>query len=200
MAAGAGAGSDYRVTVVLDSLHATASAVPVPADSLTPLRGLQWTATVTPAGRLSNLVANRSTTLGDQLANHLRLFFPALPAGGAQAGAQWRDSTQFPLKADAFDATEQVLTTYQAADDGRGGLKIENRSAYRRSGTGMQFNQRLEMTASGQRDGVYRLGRDGVLLGAEGHESGTMTITVPAQGQNVPVDQSGRYEIRAVGR
>jgi hypothetical protein len=195
------AAGGYRATIVLDSLRASASAVPISPDSLAPLRGLRWTATVTPAGALSALVADRSTTLGDQLANHLRLLFPVLPAAGARAGAQWGDSTRFPLKADAFDATEQARAAYQAAEDRRsGGLKIESKTTYQRAGTGTQFNQRLEMKASGRRDGAYYLGRNGVLLSAEGRDSGTMTIAVPATGQTVPVDQSGRFEIRAIGR
>lgn len=191
----------YRATIVLDSLRASASAVPISPDSLAPVRGLRWTARVTPVGELSDLVADRSTTLGDQLTNQLRLLFPVLPTAGARAGGQWADSTRFPLKADAFDATEQARASYQAAAERRsGGLKIESKTTYQRTGTGTQFNQRLEMKASGQRDGAYYWGRDGVLLSAEGRELGTMTIAVPATGQMVPVDQSGRFQIRAIGR
>jgi hypothetical protein len=194
-----GSGGDYRATIVLDSLQATASAIAVPPDSLAPVRGTRWTATVGPTGRLSNLVADRSTTLGDQLANHLRLLFPVLPAGGARAGSEWSDSTQFPLKADAFDATEQARTTYRAAEDGKV-FRVESSGTYTRAGKGMRFNQRLEMTGSGKRQGAHRLGRDGILVSADGSDSGNMTITVPSVGQTVPVEQSGRYEIRATGR
>jgi len=195
------AGGGYRATIVLDSLRASASAVPISTDSLAPLRGLRWTATVTPAGELSDLVADRSTSLGDQLANHLRLLFPVLPAAGARAGGRWADSMHFPLKTDAFDATEEASVSYRAAQDlWSGGLKIESKTKYQRAGMGTRFNQQLEMKASGQRDGAHYLGRNGVLLSAEGRESGTMTIKVPATGQTVPVDQSGRFEIRGSGR
>ena len=64
----------------------------------------------------------------------------------------------------------------------------------------MRFNQRLEMTGSGKRQGAHRLGRDGILVSAAGSDSGNMTITVPSIGQTVPVEQSGRYEIHATGR
>jgi hypothetical protein len=195
-----GAGGTYRATIVLDSLHAAASAVAVPADSLVSVRGIRWTATVTTAGHVSNLVAHRPTTLGDQITNHLRLLFPVLPTGGAKAGAEWTDSTQFPLKADAFDATEQVRVSYRAEDDNGKGIRIRSNGTYTRAGTGKRFDQQLGMTASGKRQNVHRFGGDGVLLSAEGSDSGKMTITVPSVGQTVPVDQSGRYEIRATGR
>jgi hypothetical protein len=195
------AGGSYRATIVLDSLHAIASAVAVPEDSLAPARGTRWTATVGPDGRLSKIVADRSTTLGDQLTNQLRLLFPTLPSGGARAGAAWTDDAEFPLKADAFDATEQARTSYRAADDGSGnGLKIESTGTYTRAGKGKRFDQQMEMTASGKRQSVHRLGQNGTLAAADGSESGDMTITVPAVGQTVPVTQSARYEIRATGR
>lgn len=189
----------YRATIVLDSLQAKASAIAMPPDSLTPVRGTRWTAVVTPSGEIRDLTADRSTTFGDQLTNHLRLLFPTLPAGGAKIGSTWADSTRFPLRADAFDATEQATTGYRALDDNKG-LKIESDGTYKRSGKGMRFQQELEMTASGKRRGRYNLGRDGVLVSAEGSESGDMTITIPSTGQTVPVDQSGHYRIRAIGR
>jgi len=193
------ASGSYRATIVLDSLRASASAVAVSEDSLKPVRGTRWTATLSPDGQLSNLVADRSTTLGDQLTNQLRLLFPTLPSGGARAGAVWADSVDFPLKADAFDATEHARTSYRAADDGSG-LKIESTGMYTRAGTGKRFDQQMEMTASGKRKSIHRLGRNGTLVAAEGSESGDMTITVPAVGQTVPVTQTSRYDIRAASR
>jgi hypothetical protein len=62
-------------------------------------------------------------------------------------------------------------------------------------GKGMQFDQQLEMSGSGRRTAVHYLSEDGVLISARGDDSGNMTITVPAVGQTVPVNQAGSYTI-----
>jgi hypothetical protein len=189
----------YQATITLDSLRGTSGGVPLPADSLAKADGTRWTATLTPSGRLSGLRADRASALGDQISGSLRLLFPALPAGGARSGSQWSDSTQFPLRADAFDATERLVIVYRASEGqapgGRQALKLESSGTYRRTGTGVQADQALEMTASGVRRGVHYLGTDGTLVAAEGSDSGEMMITVPAVGQTVPVKQVGRYSI-----
>lgn len=192
-------GDGYQATIVLDSLQAKASAIAVPADSLAPLRGMRWTASVSPTGVLRDLSADRSTTFGDQLTNHLRLLFPVLPSGGAKVGSEWSDSAVVPVRADAFNATERLRASYRAVDDSRG-IKIEGTGAYSRTGKGQRFQQEMEMTATGKRQDTFLLGKDGIVLSADGTDVGEMTITVPSNGQTVPVDQLGKYRIRAAGR
>lgn len=192
----------YQATIILDSLQASAGGVPAIPDSLTPARGTRWTARLTPYGALSGLTADRSSTLGDQVGSNLRSLFPALPPGGARIGMEWIDSTEVPIRADAFDATERSRTTYHAAesDDPRAkkAIKLESNGSYQRTGKGMQFEQQLEMTATGIRSAVYYLSQDGVLISARGSDAGDMTITVPAVGQTVPVKQAGTYSITSL--
>lgn len=189
----------YLATIVLDSLQASAGGVPAVLDSLTPARGTRWTAKLTPEGRLSAMTADRSTTLGDQVGTNLRSLFPGLPAGGVRAGMEWTDTSEVPLKADAFEATERSLTHYRASesDDARArkAIKLESNGTYERSGKGTQFDQQLEMTAAGSRSAVHYLSQDGYLVSAQGTDVGNMTITVPAVGQTVPVKQTGTYVI-----
>lgn len=192
----------YRATIVLDSLQASAGGVPAIPDSLTPARGTRWTATLTPYGQLSALTADRSSTVGDQVGSNLRSLFPALPEGGVRVGMEWTDSTEVPMRADAFDATERALTKYRAveSDDPRAkkAIKLESNGSFERTGKGVQFDQQLEMTASGTRSAVHYLGQDGALISARGSDAGNMTITVPAVGQTVPVMQAGTYVITLV--
>jgi hypothetical protein len=189
----------YLATIVLDSLEAAVGGVPAVLDSIIPARGTQWTATLTPSGELSALKADRSSTLGDQIGSNLRYLFPTLPAGGARAGMEWTDTTEVAVRADAFDATERSLTRYQSeeSDDAQANdaLKVESQGTYRRTGHGTQYDQKLEMTASGSRSAVHYLSREGTLVSARGSDSGEMTITVPAVGQTVPVKQAGTYSI-----
>jgi hypothetical protein len=200
--AGAPEQGTYEVTLTLDSLQALESGTPVPADSVTAARGTVWSGTLSSVGTLSPLKADRSGTLTDELAGHLRLLFPALPQGGVREGMQWTDSTQYPLVSDAFSGTESSVTVYRAADkqeaDGRDVIPLETNSKYSRSGKRVQGDQELEMTASGTRTGVHRLGANGVLVSAQGTDTGEMNISVPALGQTVPITRSSTYAVTSL--
>ena len=202
--AGAPERGTYAVTVTLDSLEALESGTPVPADSLAAARGTVWSGTVSSVGTLSPLKADRSGTLTDELAGHLRLLFPALPQGGVREGMQWTDSTQYPLVSDAFSGSETSVTVYRATDteeaEGREAIPLETSSKYSRAGKRVQAEQELEMTASGTRTGVHRLGLDGVLVSAQGTDTGEMMISVPALGQTVPITRSSTYAVTSLAR
>ena len=189
----------YVATIVLDSIQAAVGGVPAVPDSVIPARGTRWTASLTREGRLSALKADRSTTLGDQLGSNLRSLFPSLPPGGVKAGMDWTDTTEVPIRADAFDATERSLTSYRAteSDDPRAkkAIKLESTGSYQRRGKGTQYDQQLEMTASGTRTAVHYLNPDGTLASARGSDAGDLTITIPAVGQSVPVKQAGTFSI-----
>ena len=189
----------YRVTVTLDSLEAMESGTPVPPDSVAAAVGTTWSGTLSSVGTLSELKADRSGTLTDELAGHLRLLFPALPQEGVREGMQWTDSTRYPLVSDAFTGTESSVTVYRAAEktdtDGGDAIPLETSSKYSRSGKRVQNDQELEMTATGTRTGVHRLSVDGVLVSAQGSDTGEMTISVPALGQTVPITRSSTYAI-----
>ncbi|HEX2250580.1 MAG TPA: hypothetical protein VHH32_09525 [Gemmatimonadales bacterium] len=189
----------YLATIVLDSLQAAVGGVPAVLDSIIPAQGTRWRGRLTPAGELSALKADRTSTLGDQIGSNLRALFPTLPPDGVRPGMAWTDTTEVPIRADAFDAIERSLTRYRAesSDDSqvRSALKLESQGTYRRTGQGTQYDQKLEMTASGTRSAVHYLSLDGTLVSARGSDSGDMTITVPALGQTVPVKQAGTYSI-----
>ncbi len=192
----------YQATIVLDSLQASAGGVPASLDSLVPAWGTRWTGTLTANGDLSGLRADRSTTLGDQVGATLRSLFPALPQGGVRVGMSWTDTTEVPIRADAFDALERGVTTYRAveSDDSRArkAIKLESNGSFDRKGKGVQFDQQLEMSGTGTRTAVHYFGQEGNLISARGSDAGDMTITVPAVGQTVPVKQTGSYTITAV--
>jgi hypothetical protein len=200
--AGAPEQGTYRISITLDSLEALESGTPVPADSVAAARGTVWSGTLSSVGTLSPLQADRSGTLTDELAGHLRLLFPVLPQGGVREGMQWTDSTQYPLVADAFTGTEQSVTVYRAADkenvQGAQAIPLETSGKYRRSGKRVQGEQELQVTASGTRTGVHRLGLDGVLVSAQGTDTGQMEISVPALGQTVPITRSSTYAVTSL--
>ena len=200
----AAAGEGYRVTIVLDSLTAVENGVPVPFDSTAAVRGTEWTATLTPSGELQGLRSSRQSTLGDELTSTLRHLFPRIPPGGVREGMEWSDTSRYELVADAFPGTETAAMQYRAAEaeeassGSRDAIALESEGTYTRSGTRLQGEQELEMTASGTRTGTHSLAVEGTLVSAQGSEAGDMTISVPAVGQTVPVKQTSRYRINAL--
>jgi hypothetical protein len=192
----------YRVTVTLDSLEAMESGTPVPPDSVTGALGTTWSGTLSGVGTLSELKPDRSGTLTAELAGYLRYLFPALPEGGVREGMQWTDSTSYPLVSDAFTGSEEAVTVYRASEkadvDGREAIPLETSSQYSRSGKRVQGDQELEMTASGTRSGIHRISEGGVLVSAQGTDTGEMTISVPAVGQTVPVTRSSTYAVNSL--
>ena len=191
----------YTVSVALDSLEATESGQPAAPDSVAAARGTVWTGTLSPSGQLSALSGNRSSTLGDEIASRIPLLFPALPPGGVREGMDWTDTTQRKVMADAFPGTETAIITYKAGDTKEQGprqqkaIELESSGTYSRSGTRVQADQELQMTATGTLKEVHHLGLDGALVSAEGTDSGEVTISVPALGQTVPVTRASRYAI-----
>lgn len=188
----------YRATIVLDSLRAVPG-TPIPEDSLRAADGTQWTAALAPSGQLSDLQANRTTVAGEQIGSTLQALFPPLPPGGAAAGAEWIDTTNTKVRTTAFEAQEAAVTSYRAAGSevhaGQQALRVESRGTFQRVGTGLQFGQEMEMSASGSRRGVHHVGLAGALVAAEGSDSSDMSINVPAVGQSVPVKQFSTYTI-----
>jgi hypothetical protein len=200
LAEGAQAGS-YRVTVGLDSLQALQSGQPVSPDSVAAARGTVWTGTVNERGQLSPLTSDRSSTLSDELASRIPLLVPVLPPGGVREGMEWTDTTQRKVVADAFPVTETAIVTYRAGDTeetgprSRKAIALESSGSYSRSGTRVQADQELQMTATGALKETHHLGLDGALVSAEGTDTGEMTISVPALGQTVPFKRSSRYAV-----
>jgi hypothetical protein len=193
-----GAAPPYEVAIQLDSLRQQGGSVP--PDSLYRAEGTRWTAALSPNGALTDLHADRSSTVGDQVGATLPVLFPALPLAGLEQGSAWTDTTERSLKADAFDAVEHAVTNYRATGaDGRA-ITIESSTTFERTGKGGQAAQPMEMTAGGARRGVYRFGRNGGVLTAAGADSAEITISVPAVGQTVPVSQRATWRIEAVGK
>jgi hypothetical protein len=192
----------FTVTVVLDSLQALESGQPASPDSVLAARGTHWTATLSSTAGLGPLTADKQGTLPDELTGRLRLLFPALPAGGVREGMEWSDTTEYKLTADAFPGSERAITSYKAvasdAPGSRKGITLESTGSYQRTGTRTQADQALEMSATGTRRQSHLVGLDGILISAQGNDVGDMTITIPAVGQTVPVQQRGSYSVTSL--
>ena len=188
-----GAAPPYEVSIRLDSLRQEGGAFS--PDSLFSAEGTRWTASLSASGELTDLKADRSSQVGDQVGATLPVLFPALPLSGLEQGSSWTDTTERQLKADAFDATERAVTDYRATGSDSRTITIESRTTFERTGTGGQATQPMEMAAGGTRRGVYQFARGGSVLTAEGADSAEITISIPAVGQTVPVSQRSTWRI-----
>ncbi len=193
-----GAAPPFEVAIQLDSIRQQGGSVP--PDSLYRAEGTRWTAALSASGELTDLRPDRTSTIGDQIGATLHVLFPSLPLAGLEQGTAWSDTTRRSLRADAFDATETAITNYQAtAADGQA-VTIESSTTFERTGKGGQAAQPMEMTAGGARRSVYRFGRKGAVLTAEGVDSAEITISVPAVGQTVPVSQRATWRIESLAK
>jgi hypothetical protein len=188
-----GAAAPYEVTIRLDSLRQEGGLIS--PDSLFRAEGTRWTGALGANGELTDLQADRASQIGDQVGATLHVLFPALPLSGLEQGSTWSDTTERKLKADAFDATERAVTSYKATAADSRAITIESRTTFERTGTGGQAAQPMEMKAGGSRHGVYRFGKSGTVMTAEGADSAEITISVPAVGQTVPVSQRATWRI-----
>jgi hypothetical protein len=197
VAAAAGDASGLRTTITLDSFKVDAAVAMTSAAALDSVRGTRWTGTLAPSGRLVGLEADRKTSAGEQVESMLPSLFAPLPAGVVRAGAAWTDTTDVPMRADAFEVREQAVTSYTAsggtAVDNRATITIQGRGTFSRKGTGTQQGQALEITSSGTRTTTHQLGTDGVPAGMQGTETSEFTIVVPAVGQSIAGSQSGSF-------
>ncbi len=183
----------YHTTIRLDSLRQEVGGT-VAADSVLRAEGTGWTGSLTPQGQLSALRADRASGVGDQVEASFLALFPVLPATGLEGAIRWNDTTERTMRADAFDAKERAVTSYEVEKHDGAVYTIHAATVFQRTGTGGQATQPMEMASSGTRRAVYRFSRDGGILGAEGADSAEMTITVPAVGQSVPVHQRASWK------
>lgn len=192
LAVGEGSGA-YPLTIRLDSLRQDVGGT-MAADSVLRAEGTVWSASLTPEGRLGLLQADRTSSVGDQVAAGFFSLFPVLPASGLGRATQWSDTTDRTLKADAFDVREHAVTSYTVEKQEGDVYTIAAATVFQRTGTGGQAAQPMEMTSSGTRHALYRFTPAGGVLAGEGADSAEMTITVPAVGQSVPVHQRANWK------
>ena len=141
--------------------------VPVPLDSVAAARGTHWTGTLSTPARCRSSRPNRRSTLGDELAGTSGSCFPAIPQGGVREGMEWTDTDQYHLVAGRVhrhrDGGRWPTAPPTADMDGAKPIPLETSSKYTRSGTRVQGEQELEMTATGTRNGEPPHRLDGAL-------------------------------------
>lgn len=190
--------SAYRVVFQLDSIFQDPGTTHQPAlDSLGLVR---WAAEMGSTGGLRNFSVSPASPFGENLSSELaRRFFPAQPVGGVQPGAVWTDSAEVTIGGVSVTQTERVVTRSAAtADEDSLGIRIESAAVLERRGTSTQTGEIVEAVGTGVDSTAYYLGPDGLFLGGDGREVLDLLFTIPAVGQNVPVQQVSHYRITRI--
>lgn len=153
--------------------------------------GSTLTASLTPTGELGEVTTTSENELARQIANTVRLFFPRLPAGGAEPGATWTDTTETLLPTGQVDLTLRAITQYTAADwidhDGARALPIAVAAAVTISGQGEQMGAEFTLQGDGTTTGTLYLSATGTYLGGVSSGSVSALVDVEVAGLTIPV-------------
>ncbi|NNG16891.1 MAG: hypothetical protein HKM89_10455 [Gemmatimonadales bacterium] len=190
--------SAYRVEFQLDSIFQDPGTTHQPA--LDSLGRVRWVAEMDPAGGLRNFSVSPASPFGENLSIELaRRFFPVQPAGGVRAGVVWTDSAEVTVGGVSLNQTERSVTRSAATmTDDSLGIRIESSAVLERRGTSTQTGEVIEAAGSGVDSTAFFLGPDGLFLGGEGKEQLDLLFTIPAVGQDVPVQQVSHYRIARI--
>lgn len=180
--------------MVIDSVvEFEGSAILLPAAQAKQLAGATFTGPMSPGGELSRLTGDTTTTLGRQLIGRLREFFPRLPAAGAQAGAQWTDTSRTTTSSADIELAILTITRYEALGwtDVEGGraLAIRATAHYTVEGAGEQMGRHVEITGTGRRYAEHLVRSDGRYLGKVSADTAQLAATVAALAVTVPITQ-----------
>jgi len=178
----------FRMTFVIDSVRAEGGLIT--AAEAGRAKGARMTGVLAPTGEMTEFSGD--SVLTGQLSNvasSVRLFFPRIPAGGAEPGKQWSDTTETKT-AGAAQLTIHSINDRHVLDwieqAGRRALRIEIGSHYTLTGSGQQMGQDFGITGDGERHSMQVLSADGHYLGATSRDSSKVTVTLTAMGMTFP--------------
>jgi hypothetical protein len=189
------ADSGTKITGTVDSVVAD-SGMTLPLAVLDSARGTRWTALRPAGGGLTGLSGSKTSLLGDQIRDQLMLLYPHLPTDGAHPGNRWEDSTSFPARVSAFEATVISHVSHEADQvDGAGTLPIRALIGRTATGDATQFGQPITLKATGTDTLDYRLGGDGRVLEVNGTRWTSLVVELSSIGQTVPVTEISRLRM-----
>lgn len=200
-------GEGVTLTVIHDSLSVASPAQPEAPD-FSGLYGLPVQIRMTDRGEVAEIVLPDSLPEAVDrldLRTTYRSFFPILPAGEAEAGTTWSDTTEVMTNQNGLDVTILRVNDYTVAGpeavDGREAVRVDFESSFEFEGTGSQQGAEISLSGTGEGVGRFFFQPDpGIYLG--GGEEAEMTIDafVSAGGQNllIPIIQTRNETIEIV--
>lgn len=162
-------------------------------ESLRQVMGKPVTGTFSPQGRVVAATASDSSPASAQLLAGARNFLPILPAGGLAAGSSWADSTAGNFNNNGVVGTTMIHSRNTVAGDtaisGRPAWHVVRSGTLQMSGKGMSQGTDVSLEGSGELEGHFYVSKDGAFLGGDQELTQKMTLTVPAAGLTIPIEQ-----------
>jgi hypothetical protein len=188
------AADNLGVAITIDSLTLSLPAgVPSPDPAeLAAARGQTVHIVSSPQGRVISLTPpdSASTTL-QQLANGFREFLPQLPAGRADSGTSWTDSSSTTLPSGGVRLTIHTTRQHRVVGwEDRAGtraLHLATTASYTLSGSGESQGQEMSLAGAGQRTSDAYVSEAGIFLNGTVSDSSLVNATVVSAGVVVPV-------------
>jgi hypothetical protein len=190
----ADATGNLGVAITIDSLRVSMPpGVPGPDSAdLGSARGKTVRLVASPQGvTLSFTPPDSLTAALQQVAAGLREFLPQLPAGSADSGASWADTSSMTLPSGGLTVTVRTTRQHRVIGwEDRGGtraLHLTTTAAYTVSGSGESQGQQMEVSGGGQRTGETYVSAAGVYLEGSFADSSLINAQVVSAGLVVPV-------------
>jgi hypothetical protein len=182
------AGTPMAYSFGLDSIRAEGGVI-MPAE-IARARGTKLTGTISPEGVVTNFTGDSAMT--GQLQNiavAARQFFPRLPAGGAEPGQAWSDTSE-TKSTGATQLAIRIASDRKAVDwtqySGQRALHIAVDATYTVNGTGQQMGQDFTIAGNGICHGDLYVSEEGKYLGATSRDSSNVTVSLPGIGMSFP--------------
>jgi hypothetical protein len=177
-----------NATLVLDSVTEYSGNAALAADAGR-AAGATFAGRLTPEGKLAEFRGDSSLQFVRELTDELEHFFPDLPAGGAEPGVRWADTTEQRSTSSGVPLTIRSIAEHQIGDpearDGEAVLPIRTNATYTFAGTGTQGGQAFNVEGKGHKATVEWLSRSGRYLGLVTSDSSSFTITLVVTGLQI---------------
>jgi|GEM_PF-829993 len=185
-------------TFVVDSASTAIDGVPpeqmaAANEGFKQVMGKTVTGTFSPQGKVIDATMTDSGPAAAQLLAGARNFLPILPEGGITAGTSWNDSTAGNFNNNGVVGTTLIhsksTVTGDTAIAGEPAWRVTRSGTLSMSGKGMSQGTDVALDGSGDLEGQFYISKDGAFLGGEQQLTQKMTLTVPAAGITIPIEQ-----------
>jgi len=178
------------VHAVLDSLRMEGGMIPVPQPSIDSAKGTTYHGFLDGEWRLKSLSSSKSTLLGSQFENALRLLHPSIPRG-AKAGASWTDTLDTPTKNTQADLKARAVRTITMGGtesfQGSQATRLDVAMVSSVSGTLETPGGQAQMKGGGPGTATYYITADGHFIGGNSSSKTDALVTIATAPGPIPV-------------
>lgn len=192
-----------QFTYTLDSAKLVSN-LPVQLPDVSKMQGTRVVGAMSPNGTVYSYQADPAADSdADRKAvtESMARFLVAVPTT-AKIGSTWADTSSSTISREGSDLKTTTITSSRLVGDttynGQKAWRIERKSVLSLSGSQSQGDQQLSVVGEGTGNGMYYVSTKGAYLGSTATQNMTMTITIPASGLSVPVQQTATSSVALI--